>query len=78
MCVSRMCGHMSNLDKLQNYAATIMAHLEDENMAAMGIQGQDISLTGIVHRFEAVRTKLRAIEKLLLKADVLMPTIKPK
>jgi len=72
MRASSVYSHMSNQDKLQEYGATIMAHLEDANMVAFEIQCHDKPLTDIAHGFEAIRIELQAIDNILSKVDVLM------
>lgn len=71
MCVSSVYGHMADHDKLQKYAATIMAHFEDANLVAMEIQGHNKSLTDISHGLEAIRIELQAIDNILSKVNVL-------
>jgi len=66
---------MSDQDKLQEHAATIMAHLEDANMAAMEIQGHDKTLTDISHGFETIRNELQTINNILAVVDVLMTNL---
>lgn len=72
MCISSVYGHMSGLSKLQEHAATIMAHLEDANMAAMEIQGQNKTLTDISHGLATIHNELRAVDNTLTKIDNLL------
>lgn len=72
MCVSSVYGHMASLDKLQEHAATIMAHLEDAGLAALEIQGQDKSISDISHGFELIRNELQTIDNILFEVNNLM------
>jgi hypothetical protein len=63
---------MSDQDKLQEYGATIMAHLEDANMASMEIQDHDKTLKDISNGFKTIRNELYTIDDILSKVDILM------
>ena len=68
---------MSDQDKLQEHAATIMAHLEDANMAAMEIQDHDKTLESIAHGFKTIRLELQTIDNILSGVDILLTNLKP-
>lgn len=71
MCVSSVCGRMPNRDKLREYAATIMARLEDTYDIAVDIQEHGRSLTDTIKGFQTIQGNLNAIEKIAYEAVVL-------
>lgn len=59
---------VANKDTLQEYAALIMAHLEDTHEIAVDIQGHDKSLPDMVTGFQNIRSNLCAMEKTVSQA----------
>lgn len=78
MCVLSVCVSMLDNDNLGEYAAAIMSHLEDAHFAAMNIQGHNQSLGEVEAGLETIRVELRSTQTFLLKADILMASLKSK
>jgi hypothetical protein len=63
---------MADQEKLREYAAVIMAYLEDAHEKAMRIQSPDKTLSDMKVGFEDIRGDLHAVEATLTSAIMLI------